>query len=136
MKEGIVFANRNRRRDSISSQYIGADEKYQITAPVDYAIDKLKTPENQRIRIGIQRLSREIALIENSWQRVSIHHTLEELENILNRQHEIEKDAGYIEDIFLRKYIYRQLDAIAAARRSLVEKAGREVYPEKMNSHD
>lgn len=44
-----------------------------------------------------------------------------ELENVLVRQHEVERDAENIEDVFLRGYVYEQLDMIAFSRRSLVE---------------
>ncbi len=44
-----------------------------------------------------------------------------ELENALARQHEVEKVAENIEDVFLRGYIYEKLDSLAAARRSLSE---------------
>jgi len=44
---------------------------------------------------------------------------LKELENLLDRQHELEKETEGIEDVFLREYIYEQLDTIAAVRRSL-----------------
>lgn len=72
-----------------------------------------------RISLGI--LSRTLAVIETSWQRASRHHALRELENILERQHEVERDAENIEDVFLRGYVYEQIDVIAAARRSLAE---------------
>jgi hypothetical protein len=73
------------------------------------------------MRISLERLVRTLALIEGSWQRASRHHTLRELENVLARQHEIEKDAENIEDVFMRGYIYEQLDIVAATRRSLAE---------------
>lgn len=73
------------------------------------------------MRISIERLNRIIALLENSWQRTSRHHSQKELENLLDRQHEIEKEIESIEDVFMRGYIYEQLDMVAAARRSLVE---------------
>jgi hypothetical protein len=40
---------------------------------------------------------------------------------MLDRQHDIENDAENIEDVFLREYVYEQLDMIASARRSLAE---------------
>ncbi len=40
---------------------------------------------------------------------------------MLNRLHELETDVEAIEDIFLREYIYEQLDMIASTRRSLAE---------------
>ncbi len=52
---------------------------------------------------------------------MSRHHSLKELENLLNRQHELENEAEGIKDVFLRGYIHEQLDMIAAARRSLAE---------------
>ncbi|MCZ7398607.1 MAG: hypothetical protein O8C62_02830 [Candidatus Methanoperedens sp.] len=73
------------------------------------------------MRISIERLARTLALIETSWQRADRHHALRELENVLARQHEVEMDAENIEDVFLRGYIYEQLDIVAATRRSLAE---------------
>ena len=73
------------------------------------------------MRISLERLVRTLTLIEGSWQRASRHHTLRELENVLAQQHEIEKDAENIEDVFMRGYIYEQLDIVAATRRSLAE---------------
>ncbi len=40
---------------------------------------------------------------------------------MLNRLHELEADAETIEDVFLREYVYEQLDMIASIRRSLAE---------------
>ena len=73
------------------------------------------------MRISIERLNRTIVLLENSWQRTSRHQSLKELENLLYRQHEIEKEIESIEDVFMRGYIYEQLEMVAAARRSLLE---------------
>ncbi len=86
------------------------------------------------MRISLERLSRTLALIEGSWQRTSRHHALWELENVLARQHEVEKDAENIEDIFLRGYIHEQLDIIAATRRSLSEEVRWDIESEKKNS--
>ena len=70
-------------------------------------------------------------LVENSWQRVSRHHSIKELENLLNNQHELEKETENIEDVFLRGYIYEQLDIIADARRSLAEEVKWDVESSK-----
>lgn len=91
-------------------------------------------PEYQHMRISLERLARTLALIEGSWQRTSRHHTLKELENMLNRQHELENATENIEDVFLRGYIYEQLDVIAAARRSLSEEVRWDVESEKKDS--
>lgn len=91
-------------------------------------------PEYQRMRISLERLSRTLALIEGSWQRTRRHHAQRELENVLVRQHEVERDAENIEDIFLRGYIYEQLDIIAAARRSLSEEVRWDIESEKQSS--
>jgi hypothetical protein len=66
----------------------------------------LKRPQYQRIRISLERSNRILALVENSWPRISRIHSLKELENLLDRQ---------------REYIYERLDMPAAARRSLAE---------------
>lgn len=91
-------------------------------------------PEYQRMRISLERLARTLALIEGSWQRASRHHAQRELENVLARQHEIEKDVEVIEDVFLRGYVYEQLDIIAAARRSLSEEVRWDIESQKKNS--
>jgi hypothetical protein len=81
----------------------------------------LERPEFHRIRIGLERLRRSLSTIAGSWQRTDRNHAQIELGNILSRQHEIENDAETIEDMYLREYIYEQLDIAAAARRSLAE---------------
>ncbi len=86
------------------------------------------------MRISLERMSRTLALIEGSWQRTQRHHALRELENILARQHEVERDAENIEDVFLRGYVYEQLDVIAAARRSLSEEVRWDIESEKQSS--
>ncbi len=86
------------------------------------------------MRISLERLSRTLALIEGSWQHASRHHAQRELENVLARQHEVERDAENIEDIFLRGYVYEQLDIIAATRRSLSEEVRWDIESEKKSS--
>ncbi len=54
-----------------------------------------------------------------------------ELGNALARQHEVERDAENIEDVFLRGYVYEQLDSLAAARRSLSEEVRWDVESRK-----
>jgi len=87
----------------------------------NYAKERLKRPEFHRIRIGLERLNRSLSIIEESWQRTGRQHAQKELGNILIRKHEIENEAENIEDMYLREYIYEQLDMIAAARRSLAQ---------------
>ena len=43
------------------------------------------------------------------------------MQSIHIRKHEIENEAENIEDMYLREYIYEQLDIAAAARRSLAQ---------------
>jgi hypothetical protein len=81
----------------------------------------LERPEFHRIRIGLERLRRSLSTIAGSWQRADRNHAQKELGNILSRQHEIENDTETIEDMYLREYIYEQLDIAAAARRSLAQ---------------
>ncbi|MCX9083114.1 MAG: hypothetical protein OIN83_13065 [Candidatus Methanoperedens sp.] len=78
-------------------------------------------PEFHRIRIGLERLRRSLSTIAGSWQRTGRQHTQTELGNILSRQHEIENEAENIEDMYLREYIYEQLDIASCARRSLAQ---------------
>ncbi len=98
-----------------------AEEDSPPSAYETHAKEMLRKPEYQRIRIGLERLNRSLELIENSWEQTSRSYTRKELENVLNRQHEIEKEAEGIEDMFLRGYIHEQLDSIGAIRRSLAE---------------
>ncbi|MCZ7401330.1 MAG: hypothetical protein O8C61_03825 [Candidatus Methanoperedens sp.] len=81
----------------------------------------MERPEFHRIRIGLERLRRSLSTIAGSWQRTDRNHAQKELGNILSRQHEIENDAENIEDMYLREYIYEQLDIAASARRSLAQ---------------
>lgn len=60
-------------------------------------------------------------IIENGWQGVSRSQSRIELENMLIREHEIELETEGIEDVFLREYVYEQLDNVSAARRSLAQ---------------
>lgn len=81
----------------------------------------MERPEFNRIRIGLERLRRSLSTISGSWQRTNRNQAQKELGNILSRQHEIENDMETIEDMYLREYIYEQLDITVAARRSLAE---------------
>jgi hypothetical protein len=81
----------------------------------------LEKPQFHRIRIGLERLRRSLSTISGSWQRTDRNHAQKELGNILSRQHEIENETETIEDMYLREYIYEQLDIAAAARRSLAD---------------
>ncbi len=130
IKEGIVFASYNGRE---SHDFNGREDR-ENQAYTSYAKERLRRPQYQRMRISLERLSRTLALIEGSWQRARRHHALVELENVLVRQHEIEKDAENIEDVFLRGYVYEQLDIIAAARRSLSEEVRWDIESQKKNS--
>ncbi len=114
-KEGIVFAIHEKPGDE------DIEKKQGSSAFETYAKEKLKRPEYRRISIKLERLNRELFMIENSWQRVNRNHSRKELENILIRQHEIELETESVEDIFLREYIYDQLDNASAARRSLAQ---------------
>jgi hypothetical protein len=130
IKEGIVFAFHN----NWDGEDVDKDIEKQVSRYGNYARERLRRPEYHRIRIGLARLNRTLALIEDGWQRTSRHHALRELENALNRQHEIEKEAENIEDLFLRGYVYEQLDMIAGARRSLAEEVRWDVESEKKSS--
>ena len=112
----------------------GTEEIQQASAYERYAEGMLKRPEYRRIRIGLGRLNRILALVENSWQRTGRHHSLKELGNLLDRQHEIEKEAENIKDVFLRGYIYERLDVTAAARRSLAEEIRWDIESSKKSS--
>jgi hypothetical protein len=79
-------------------------------------------------------LARSLALIEVSWQRTSRHHAQRELGNLLDRLHELETDTETIEDVFLREYIYEQLDMIASIRRSLAEEVRWDVESSKRST--
>ncbi len=81
----------------------------------------LKRPQFHRIRVELEILRRSLSTIAGSWQRTDRNHAQKELGNILSRQHEIENDAENIEDLYLREYIYEQLDIAASARRSLAQ---------------
>lgn len=127
VKEGIVFVFQGKwydkeLHDLNSPQGIdeGTEGKF-VSAYENYAKEKLRRPEHQLVRVGIERLARSLVLTERSWQLTNRHHTLRELENVLNRQYEIENDVERIEDMLLREYIYEQLDMIASSRHSLAE---------------
>ncbi|MDO8726890.1 MAG: hypothetical protein Q7J35_12545 [Candidatus Methanoperedens sp.] len=119
IKEGIVFAFHQEWNGEGSNIDEGTEEKQNISAYELYAEEKLRRPEYRRMKINIERINRTLASVENSWMGASRHHALKELENLLGRQHELEKETEAVEDVFLREYIYEQLDTIAAVRRSL-----------------
>ncbi len=121
IEEGIVFAF-NEKIDSEGSDFDeGTEEKQQASAHERYAEEKFRRPQYRRIKISLDRLNRILVLLENSWWRTGRQHSINELRNLLTRLQEIEIETEGIEDVFLREYIYVQLDVIAAARRSLAE---------------
>ncbi len=120
-KEGIVFAIDGEPHGEGSYINEDAEEKHHASAFETGTKEKLRNPEYHRIQIGLDRLNREFFMIENSWRQVSRGHSQKELENMLIRQHEIELETEGIEDVFLKEYIYEQLDKISEARRSLAQ---------------
>lgn len=96
-------------------------ESYEEEQPAyeRYAIEQLKRPEYQRIMIGLKRMARTIVSIRERWQATSRQQTLTELENLLDRQQELEKQIEGIGDVFVREYVYGRLDEAAEKRRSL-----------------
>jgi len=110
----------------------GTDE-ISVPAYEIYSKEKLRKQEYRKLSIGLDRLNRSLVLIESSWQHTNRHYTLKELENMLNRQHEIEKETENIKDVFLRGYIHEQLDIIAAARRNLAEEVKWETESNEKN---
>ncbi len=120
IKEGIVFAFHKKWDGEEHLPDEGIEGKF-ISAYENHAKEKLRKPEYRRVRISLERLVRSLILIEGSWQRTNRYHAQRELGNLLNRLHELETDVETIEDMFLREYIYEQLDMIASTRRSLAE---------------
>ena len=86
-----------------------------------YVFEEFQGIEYRRIRIGLRRLGRTLALIRESWRRSDRGQTLEELGNLLNMQYELEKDVNGIKNAYIREYVYGRLDAAASARRSIME---------------
>ena len=86
-----------------------------------YTTEQLKSPEYQRLLIGLKRMARALASIGERWRATSRHQTLAELDNLLDLQHELEKQAESVQDVFMREYIYDRLDEVAITRRSLSE---------------
>ncbi|HEY9207369.1 MAG TPA: hypothetical protein VIO58_15770 [Candidatus Methanoperedens sp.] len=79
-------------------------------------------------------MSRSLVLIEGSWQSTNRSHAHKELSNLLARLYEIENDAENIEDVFLREYIYEQLDMIAGKRRFLAEEVRWDMESRRKNT--
>jgi len=115
------FATHNKWNGEVSEIDENSEEIEGESPYENYAKERLERPEFHRIRIGLERLRRSLSTIAGSWQRTDRNHAQKELGNILSRQHEIENEAENIEDMYLREYIYEQLDIAAAARRSLAE---------------
>ena len=133
IKEGIVFAFHEIDSDG-SDLNEGTEEKQQASAHELYAEEKFRRPQYRRIKISLDRLSWTLVLLEKSWQRTGRQHSRKELGNMLTRLQEIEIETEGIEDVFLREYIYEQLDMISAARRSLAEEVRWDIESNKKNS--
>ncbi|HIH45411.1 MAG TPA: hypothetical protein HA257_10210 [Candidatus Methanoperedenaceae archaeon] len=108
-------------RESLNDSAQEKEPADAVTALESYAAGELRKPEFRRIRIGIDRMSRSMALIEQSWRNARRQHSLGELASILTRLHEIELDAETIKDAQLRAYVHEKLGSIASARRFLAE---------------
>ena len=119
IKEGIVFAIHKKWNGEGSNIEEGTEEKQKASAYELYAEEKMRRPEHRRMKVNLERMNRTPAMVEKSWLGTSRQHGLKELGNLLDRQHELEKETEGIEDVFLREYIYEQLDTIASTRRSL-----------------
>jgi hypothetical protein len=146
IQEGIVFAFHNTWEDKESLDLDGSkgiDERTEGDSPDaygKYANDRLKRPEFRRMKISLDRLARTIYMVESSWQQKNRRQAIGELENVLVRQHELEKEVEKIYDIFIRGYIYEKLDNIASSRRSLIEEIKWDIeseknMPEKINKN-
>ncbi len=105
--------------DSYDS-YEGGSEK-RPSAFDEYVQEQFERSAYHRIRIGLKRLNRMLKMLEDSWQFKNKQYTLIELENILHKQHEIEKETERIGDTNMREYIFSQLDAIANVRRHIAQ---------------
>ncbi len=136
IEEGMVFAfsgkSFNNELHDPDGQSIdeSADEKF-VPSYEKYAREHIRKQEYHTLRIGLERLNRSLALMENSWRRTDRHCTLKELENILDRQHGIEKEAENIKDVFLRVYVHTRLDGIASIRRNIAEEVRWEMESDK-----
>ena len=102
-------------------EYKGVNKNFRYNAYEQYVNETFGSPGYHRVRIGLKRLNHALNVIQDSWRSTSRDQTLLELENILSRQHELEKQAEKVQDSLLRQYIYGQLDNIAAARRYISE---------------
>lgn len=131
IKEGIVFAIHNIKDGKETYLDEETEERQYPSAYEHYAEGKFKIPEYRRMKISLDRLNRTLVLLENSWQQTERRLSRTELENLLNRVHEIEKETEGIEDVFLREYIYGQLDVIAATRRYLLEEVRWDIESDK-----
>jgi hypothetical protein len=71
--------------------------------------------------IGLGRLTRSLAQIDESWRHISRGQSLSELGQVLLRLHEIEAETEKVEDDFVRGHLIGRLDGLAARRRSIAE---------------
>lgn len=133
IKEGIVFAYHNKWNGKESNINEGIEVKQKVSELELYAEQKMRGLEYRRIKISLERVNRILVMVENSWLNASRQHALKELENILDRQHELEKATEGIEDVFLREYIYEQLDMIATTRRNMSEEIRWDVEANKVS---
>lgn len=119
-KWGPFTPDDKRDDDDLYDPYAGGNEKLP-SAFDEYMQERFERPEYHRIRIGLKRLNRMLAMLEGSWHNKNKQQALIELENMLGWQHEIEKETERIDDTTMREYIYSQLDAISAARRHIAQ---------------
>ena len=102
-------------------EYQGVNKNFRYNAYEQYVNETFGSPGYHRVKIGLKRLNHMLNVIQNSWRSASRDQTLLELEHILCRQHELEKQAEKVQDSLLRQYIYDQLDNLAAVRRYISE---------------
>jgi len=98
----------------------GSDEK-PSRAYERYVRERLQGTEYLYIMIGLRRLHGSLERIRGSWQGMSRDLALAELEGLLQKQHELEWQVERIKDVFVREYVYGQLDSAASSRRYLAE---------------
>lgn len=116
----IVFVS-DEETDKVETVDDQAADEQTLHAYDRYVKERLQDTAYLSIMIGLRRLRRSLGRIKGSWQGASRSQTIGELDNLLLKQQELELKIERIEDVFVREYVYGQLDQAASARRHLAE---------------
>jgi len=125
MKVVIVFVCRDELDNSgpgaVLPQEKGVAARKPSRSYERYVNERLKSPEYLYIMVGLRLFHHTLKSIRDTWQDKDRMQALAELDELLQKQHELELLVDKIEDAFVREYVYGELDALSRFRRSTAE---------------